>query len=220
MHYSIYIILGLGVVLFVLPCTIRLTLENAAFRSPPRLCLDGLLGWRLLGLRLQPAAPGWRLGLLAAGWPLPFLGIALGTTSSPARPKADKKLPAKAKKASAKSSRLASFRLFYPPGLYLLRHLKGIFALRRCHISGCFGLSDPARTGQLCGWLQALRAHTGRRLRIHLDPDFTQTGLRGRLDLVVHLHLGYLLAHLLLFALRIGLGRFAQGRPGDAHSLT
>ncbi|NKB68816.1 MAG: hypothetical protein GKR89_17255 [Candidatus Latescibacteria bacterium] len=220
MHYSIYILLGLGFVLFVLPCSIRLSLESASFSPHPRLYLDGLLGWRLVGLRLQPATSGWRLGLLAAGWPLPLLNFSLPASSrSHDKPTAK---PAATKHPSqlSFSAVLELGRQLAAPTLYFLRYSKGALTLHRLYLTGWFGLSNPARTGHFHGWLQALQSLTGKRLRIRLNPDFTQTGLQGRLYLIIHLHLGYLLAHLLLFTLRVGFGRIAQRRPDSAHSPT
>ena len=102
-------------------------------------------------------------------------------------------------------------RWFLKPGQQLLRSLPLVFAVKKLYASGSFGLGDPAQTGNAFGFLQALKAFYGRRLRLDLHPDFIRAGFRGTLEVRLHLHLGLLLLLLLRAALQIA-GRWLAMR--------
>jgi hypothetical protein len=78
-------------------------------------------------------------------------------------------------------------------------------------VRGSFGFADPARTGSVFGYLQALRAVVPRRLRLDLRPDFERPGVRGEATLLLHLYLGSLLFVVLRFGLQVG-WRWLRGR--------
>ncbi len=89
------------------------------------------------------------------------------------------------------------------PGLRLLGRLAGTIRLRRLWLGGRFGLADPAATGQVFGYLQAVRGVLPRRLRLDLSPDFLGQGVRGTAQLAVHFYLGKALYLVVSFAARV-----------------
>jgi len=97
------------------------------------------------------------------------------------------------------------------PAWRLARGVAGAFRLRRVCVRGSFGFADPARTGSVFGYLQALRAVVPRRLRLDLRPDFERPGVRGEATLLLHLYLGYLLFVVLRYGLQVG-WRWLRGR--------
>ena len=94
--------------------------------------------------------------------------------------------------------------LLYGPGRGFLRYLPRTIKLYRLRLNGCFGFHNPAETGFVHGYLEGLSIFNSKILEIDLKPDFTRPGLNGRLCLVIHLHLGLLLALALIFATRVG----------------
>ncbi len=97
-------------------------------------------------------------------------------------------------------------RLLARPGLQLLRSLRHVASLRRLTLRGHLGLADPAATGSACALLLGVRAFNAKRVKIDIAPDFVTPRAEGHAHLVVHLHLGYALACIVRFGLRVGLG--------------
>ncbi len=97
-------------------------------------------------------------------------------------------------------------RLLARPGLQLLRSLRHVASLRRLTLRGHLGLADPASTGSACALLLGVRALNAKRVKIDVAPDFVTPRAEGHAHLVIHLHLGYALACILRFGLRVGLG--------------
>ncbi len=97
-------------------------------------------------------------------------------------------------------------RLVARPGLQLLRSLRHVASVRRLTLSGHLGLADPASTGSACALLLGVRGANFQRVRIDVAPDFVTPRAEGYLHLVVHLYLGYALACIVRFGLRVGLG--------------
>lgn len=60
-----------------------------------------------------------------------------------------------------------------------LKRLTHILGFRYVDIDVTFGASDPAQTGQLFGYVEAVRPLLGKRARLVLTPDFTQSRLEG-----------------------------------------
>ena len=84
-------------------------------------------------------------------------------------------------------------RLLIKPSLGLLASLPRIIRLKRLRIQGRLGFADPAQTGRIYGYLQAVAAAHQGKMQINVSPDFVRAGAFGRLDLVAHLHLGLLI---------------------------
>ena len=97
-------------------------------------------------------------------------------------------------------------RLLARPGLQLLRSLRHVANLRRLSLRGHLGLADPASTGSACALLLGVRGFNPQRVKIDVAPDFVTPRAEGHAHLVVHVHLGYALACILRFGLRVGLG--------------
>ena len=190
-----------------LPLAIRLHLDRTDTVLYLRLDVAAFCG--LLGPGLSRQKAKRRLHLLFLGRSLFSLSTSSGrkkTGHSPPPP-----TPPEQKEPSVSRARFALIRWLWGPGLDLLTALPRILALKKIHVRGRFGLENPARTGSIFGYLQSLDFAFGRRLRIDLLPDFTRPGFQGRLDLVVHLHLGLLLLLVLRFALRVA-GRWLAAR--------
>ena len=99
-----------------------------------------------------------------------------------------------APKASERNLRVL-VRLLIKPSRRLLASLPRTIRLKRLRIRGRLGFADPAQTGRIYGYLQAVAADKGK-IQINVSPDFVRAGAFGRLDLVAHLHLGLLILHL------------------------
>ena len=97
-------------------------------------------------------------------------------------------------------------RLLARPGLQLLSSLRRAARLRRLSVRGRLGLDDPATTGSACAWLHGIRTFQPRRVSIDVTPDFVHPRVEGSADVVVHLYLGYALACVVRFGVRVGLG--------------
>ena len=148
------------------------------------------LRWDPKGLRITPV-------LLGRFLPSPYLPL---RTRVKRRPKTRRKAEQEAAPKARERNLGALVRLLVKPSLGLLTSLPRIIWLKRLRIQGRLGLADPAQTGRIYGYLQAVAARKGK-VQINVSPDFVRAGTFGRLDLVAHLHLG------LLFLL---LGRFGS----------
>jgi hypothetical protein len=231
------ILLGLGLALLLLPVLIALRVDHPGPAGSLNLRLNWgfVLGAAGLQLRLQDKV--WQLRPLLLGLALPFPRLRLGgggeqgETPQTPPPKAEPRPIATADPAPSASAAPPSPRAAgrvvrrlagdsARPAWRLLRRLAGTLRWRWLRLEGCFGLADPAATGQLFGYLQAVRGVLPRRLRLHLSPDFVRQGVRGSAHLAVHFHLGKALYLVVSFAARMawrwwGLRRVAR-RPGPA----
>ena len=100
-------------------------------------------------------------------------------------------------------------RLLARPSLQLLRSLRHAASVRRLTLKGHLGLADPAATGSACALLLGLRGLDPKRVKIDLAPDFVTQRADGHVQLIVHLYVGYALACIVRFGLRVGLGWLA-----------
>ena len=148
--------------------------------------------WGGLGLGLRWGPRGLRIAPVLLGRFLPYPYLPLRTQVK-RRPKTRRKVEQEtAPKASAWNLR-ALVRLLIKPSLRLLASLPRIIWLKRLRIQGRLGLADPAQTGRIYGYLQAVAAAHQGKIQINVSPDFVRAGAFGRLDLVAHLHLGLLI---------------------------
>ena len=97
------------------------------------------------------------------------------------------------------------------PALGLLASLPCTFGLKKLRIIGRLGFADPAKTGTVNSYLQAIRSLKNKFISMNIDPDFTRPGAFGQLDFVAHFHLGLLLLFLGRFGLQVGF-RFLASR--------
>ena len=144
-----------------------------------------------LGFGLRGSPKGLHIApvLLGCFLPYPYL---------PLRPRVKRRLKKRRKteqeaapKARERNLRTL-VRLLFEPSLGLLTSLPRIIRLKRLRVQGRLGFVDPAQTGRVYGYLQAVAGRKGK-VQINVSPDFVRPGAFGRLDLVAHLHLGLLI---------------------------
>ena len=109
----------------------------------------------------------------------------------------------KTKEETKKRNLLDLCRLLLKPGLKLVRSLPQTIRLKRLQISGSLGFDDPAQTGTIGAYLQAVKYIKNNKIKIDIQPDFTHPGASGQLDLVAHFHLGRLFLLIGHFGLRV-----------------
>ncbi len=147
--------------------------------------------WGGLGLGLRWSPQGLRIAPVLLGQFLPYLSLPLRPQvkrKSKTRRKAEQEAAPKARERNLRPL----VRLLIKPSLGLLASLPRIIRLKKLRIEGRLGFADPAQTGRVYGYLQAVAAHKGK-VQINVSPDFVRTGAFGRLALVAHLHLGLLI---------------------------
>jgi hypothetical protein len=204
-----YALAALGIGALCLPIALSLQFQR-----------DGLpVAWQLLvqlaffrgglglGLRLDPQRRSLVPVLL--GKALPFPSLALRAQAKQKKktvaPKTETKDP------STERDLFGLLRLLLKPGLGLLASLPRTIGLKSLRIKGRLGFADPAQTGSVNGYLQAVKSVKNKLIKINISPDFTRPGAFGQLDLVAHFHLGLLLLLLGRFGLQVGC-RFLAAR--------
>ena len=144
-----------------------------------------------LGLGLRWGPKGLRIAPVLLGRFLPYPWLPLRTRVK-RRPKTRRKAEQEATPKARERNLRALVRLLIKPSLGLLASLPRIIRLKRLRVQGRLGFADPAQTGRVYGYLQAVAARKGK-VQINVSPDFVRAGAFGRLDLVAHLHLGLLI---------------------------
>jgi len=147
--------------------------------------------WGGLGLGLRWGPKGLRIAPVLLGRFLPYPSLPLRTRVK-RRPKTRRKAEQEAAPKARERNLRALVRLLTEPSLGLLASLPRIIRLKRLRVQGRLGFADPAQTGRIYGYLQAVAARKGK-VQINVSPDFVRVGAFGRLDLVAHLHLGLLI---------------------------
>lgn len=140
--------------------------------------------WGGIGLGLRWGAQGLCIAPVLLGQFLPYPRLPLRTEVKHRR----KAAPETAPKVSERPRRPVG-GLLIKPGLRLLASLPRTIGLKRLRVEGRLGFADPAQTGRVYGYLQAVAARKGK-VSINVSPDFVRPGAFGRVDLVAHLHLG------------------------------
>ena len=148
--------------------------------------------WGGLGLGLRWGPKGLRIAPVLLGRFLPYPSLPLRIRAK-RRPKTRRKAEQEAAPKARAWNLRALVRLLIKPSLGLLASLPRIIRLKRLRVQGRLGLADPAQTGRIYGYLQAVAAAHQGKMQINVSPDFVRTGAFGRLDLVAHLHLGLLI---------------------------
>ena len=157
--------------------------------------------WGGLGLGLRWGPKGLRIAPVLLGQFLPYPYLPLRTQAKRRQSARRRAKREAAPKASERNLR-ALVRPLIKPGLGLLASLPRIIQLKKLRAQGRLGFADPAQTGRVYGYLQAVAAHQGK-VQINVSPDFVRAGAFGRLDLVAHLHLGLLILLLGRFGLQV-----------------
>ena len=148
--------------------------------------------WGGLGLGLRRGPQGLRIAPVLLGRFLPYPSLPLRTRVK-RRPKTRRKAEQEAVPKARAWNLRALVRLLIKPSLRLLASLPRIIWLKKLRIQGRLGFADPAQTGRIYGYLQAVAAAHQGKMQINVSPDFVRAGAFGRLDLVAHLHLGLLI---------------------------
>ena len=148
--------------------------------------------WGGLGLGLRWGPKGLRIAPVLLGRFLPYPSLPLRTRVK-RRPKTRRKAAQEAVPKTRERNLRALVRLLIKPSLGLLASLPRIIRLKRLRVHGRLGFADPAQTGRIYGYLQAVAAAHQGKTQINVSPDFVRAGAFGRLDLVAHLHLGLLI---------------------------
>ncbi len=147
--------------------------------------------WGGLGLGLRWGPKGLRIAPVLLGRLLPYPYLPLRTQVK-RRQRAQRRAKKEAAPKASERNLRALARLLIKPSLELLASLPRIMRLKRLRVQGRLGFADPAQTGRIYGYLQAVAAHKGK-AQINVSPDFVRAGAFGRLDLIAHLHLGLFL---------------------------
>ena len=208
------IILGLFLLFFFLPSTIALRVEQPLKPAPFKLQLDWVFFIGLAGFRLHFQPPALYLYPLFFNWSprpvrLQLRGLKKAASKAPRHSEDGGHAPAKSapKKKSTEISlpkRLSkAAHLFVEPGLGFLRHLGATIKLYRLRLKGQFGFEDPAKTGRIYGYFNSFKALNNKNFCFNLTPDFEFPGIRGKIDVKLRLHLGYLVFMVLVFAGRV-----------------
>ncbi len=152
--------------------------------------------WGGLGLGLRWGPKGLCIAPVLLGQFLPYPYLRL-------RPQAKRRQRARrrAKREAARNLR-ALVPLLIEPSLGLLASLPRTIRLKKLRVQGRLGFADPAQTGRVYGYVQALAARKGK-VQINVSPDFVRVGAFGRLDLVAYLHLGLLILLLGRFSVQV-----------------
>ena len=158
--------------------------------------------WGGLGLGLRWGPKGLRIAPVLLGQFLPYPYLPLRTQAK-GRQRARRRAKREAAPKASERNLRALVRLLIKPSLGLLASLSRIIWLKRLRIRGRLGLADPAQTGRVYGYLQAVAAAHQGKIQINVSPDFVHTGAFGRLDLVAHLQLGLLILLLGRFGLQV-----------------
>jgi len=140
----------------------------------------GFLG---VGVRLLPGPS--RMLLLLCGRRMVDFGLPeRRRPAKPARGKPEKKRRRRASRDiwGTISWILGQFRRFRSPVWRFLRWNARAFSLHRLRCDLGFGTGNPAWTGRIFGWGQALRGLTGTRIEMELRPDFRHVMLEGTLS--------------------------------------
>ena len=157
--------------------------------------------WGGLGLGLRWGPKGLRIAPVLLGQFLPYPYLPLRTQAK-RRQRARRRAKREAAPKASERNLRALVRPLIKPSLGLLASLPRIIQLKKLRAQGRLGFADPAQTGRVYGYLQAVAAHKGK-VQINVSPDFVRAGAFGRLDLVAHLHLGLLILLLGRFGLQV-----------------
>lgn len=157
--------------------------------------------WGGLGLGLRWGPKGLCIAPVLLGQFLPYPYLPLRTQAKRRQTTRRRAKREAAPKASERNLR-PLVRLLIKPSLGLLASLPRIIRLKKLRAQGRLGFADPAQTGRVYGYLQAVAARKGK-VQINVSPDFVRAGAFGRLDLVAHLHLGLLILLLGRFGLQV-----------------
>ncbi len=85
-----------------------------------------------------------------------------------------------------------------------LKRLMRILRFRYVDVDVVYGADDPAHTGRLFGYIQAIRPFLGKRTSLVLTPDFTQSRVEGAGTLEISFYLSRFLWAVCVLVIRGG----------------
>ncbi len=88
-----------------------------------------------------------------------------------------------------------------------MKRLSKTIAFQRLELNLELGTDDPAVTGRLFGYVEALKGICGKRIRISITPDFVQPRFAGSGSLKLSIYLHRLIFAALVLTIRGGLWR-------------
>ena len=219
------IVLCFSLVLFALVFALPLCLSVRVDRPTPTAAINieirfGLYR-ALAGISLRLAGPQRLLQILLFNRQLPVVRLDLTAKKAPGAKKDSASTRSKKKTAQTEdqdpstdnnSNRniLLLLRSLMRPLLSFLVRFPRVFWLSELAVSGRFGFADPAQTGSLYGFVQALRALPIKRIHFELIPDFCARGACGQIHLTLHIHLGFIIALCIRLLAQIGLRYIAM----------
>lgn len=80
-----------------------------------------------------------------------------------------------------------------------------ILSFRYFDVQAVYGFADPAQTGRVFGYAEAIRPMLGKRTQLVLIPDFTQTRIEGAGKIEISFHLSRLFWAILVLGVRGGI---------------
>ena len=82
-------------------------------------------------------------------------------------------------------------RIWSPPAIAFIRRTIRAFRIRRFACDLEVGTGDPATTGMIVGWVQAIRPFGGKRIQLQMQANFERTMLEGvaTIQLAIRLYL-------------------------------
>lgn len=216
------LLLALLALCMFLPILIRVDLRKEGTEVGCVGMMSPLAGFFGVGVRLLPGPS--RMLLLLCGRRMADFGLP-GRRKS-AEPVDREKPEGKPAREPSRDLRgaisrvLGQIRRFRSPVLRFLRWTLRAFRLHRLRCDLGFGTGNPAWTGRIFGWGQALRGLTGTRVEVELRPDFRRAVFEGTLSVCVGIRLYLILTAVLLLGVEVMWiwGRERVARRGDART--
>jgi hypothetical protein len=220
-----YALLMLLALLFCLPLSLSVRVVRLHATAPWSIYPSLGIFRGLLGISLALEADGRRLVPLlcnrALGWPSLRLNPSskkkpVQASSPPTSTQSTEPVETPAK-STKKRVLIPLLRAITRPALNFITSSPHILNITSLELRGRFGFADPARTGCLYGYIQALKAWDFKKLRLDLVPDFQTQGTCGQVFLALHIHLGLLCILLVRLVAHAGLRwlgmRFTSWKP-------
>lgn len=207
--------LALFTLVFALPLCLSIRVDRPSPAAAIRIEIRFGFYRALAGISLRLAGPQRLLQILLFNRQLPIPRLDLGAKQAPGTKKdsastrsGNKTTQTEDQGASTDNNSnrdiLLLLRSLMHPLLRFLIRFPRVFWLSELAVSGRFGFADPAHTGSLYGFLQALRALPIKRIHFELMPDFCARGTCGQLHLTLHIHLGFIIALCIRLLAHIG----------------
>jgi hypothetical protein len=213
--------LALVALVFALPLCLSIRVDRPSPAAAVRIEIRFGFYRALAGISLRLAGPQRLLQILLLNRQLPIFRLDLRAKKTPGTKKGSASTRREKKAAQAEDQNTSTdnnsnrdilllLRSLMHPLLRFLVRFPRVSWLSELTVNGRFGFADPAQTGSLYGFLQALRALPIKRVHFELMPDFCARGISGQLHLTLHIHLGFIIALCIRLLAQIGLRYIAM----------